>query len=242
MERTSPDYPSPTRTGLLMALSNLTRVCWGKITKEKRSPRDGDNHFLRGRFFPRRCHVVSRDSSTGRCPYFGNCLMQYFVQYIIPVEFVCTSVCVHLEWPPWSRECLVNVFYHNPMTVDKNQAEERKRWRYLKKGKKSGSWSFPGNNRSNLTTYKFPKAQFLRTKHFAPQLVLLLNGVVYTVIILLYYMLIFLCSSSHFHCIDFANCCFSLSPKVRRTKWWSTQWLLRWFVPLCCVKVDFDLL
>lgn len=31
--------------------------------------------FYKVHFFPRRCHVVSRDSSTGRCPYFGNCVM-----------------------------------------------------------------------------------------------------------------------------------------------------------------------
>lgn len=45
MEKTSPDHPSPTGTGLLMALSNLTRVGWGK-RREKRSPQDGDNHFF----------------------------------------------------------------------------------------------------------------------------------------------------------------------------------------------------
>jgi hypothetical protein len=51
MEKTSPDHPSPTGTGLLMALSNVTWVSLGK-RREKRSPQDGDNHFfLQGSFF-----------------------------------------------------------------------------------------------------------------------------------------------------------------------------------------------
>ena len=35
MEKTSPDHPSPTGTGLLMALSNVTWVSLGKKKREK---------------------------------------------------------------------------------------------------------------------------------------------------------------------------------------------------------------
>ncbi|KAJ7989083.1 hypothetical protein DPEC_G00315860 [Dallia pectoralis] len=73
MERSMRAHTSSTGTGLLMALfytgllvTNRERE---KVTAGRRQP-----FFYEVDFFPRRCHVVSRDSSTGRRPYFGDCV------------------------------------------------------------------------------------------------------------------------------------------------------------------------